>query len=431
MSSLGKNRKSGLRINFRVAALALFLMQSALAPQSGAAQTFSVPYTFQGSPIGEFPYAGVAIDRAGNLYGTTSEFGDNADGTVYKLPVSFDYHVVDLLYNFPSHNNEFPGGAFPFGGVTFGPDGSLYGTTEGYGMGGNPSGTVFKLQPPLTICKSITCPWTETVLYTFQGGSDGAHPYYGEVAFDQTGNIYGTTRLGGQYGEGTVYELTHSGNTWTDTVLHSFGGIGDGKFPMHNVIFDRMGNLYGTTHGNGNGNYGTVFQLVPTGSGWTENVLYSFSGTGSAGIFPSAGLIIDQSGNLYGATSGEGTNGAGTVFELTPTGGTWAFTILYALSGSISDGPVGNLVIDNNGDLFGAAAGLTLGSHGWVFELIPSNGGWTYVDLHDFSGGADGAEPLSDLTLDAQGNLFGTASLGGVMGACGGGGCGVVWEITF
>ena len=237
-------------------------------------------------------------------------------------------------------------------------------------------------------------------------------------------------KKGGQYGQGTVYELTRSGNTWTNTVLHSFGGTGDGKFPEHNVIFDRAGNLYGTTHGNGNGNYGTVFQLVPTGSGWTENILYSFSESGSAGVFPAAGRLMDQSGNLYGATTGLGTNGAGAVFELTPSGGgllrfcTLSAEAYRTVRSAISSWTAMAIcMVPLLASLLAAMAGFSNSS---PF----SNGGWTYVDLHDFTGGADGAEPIGNLTLDAQGNLFGTASVGGSMGTCGGNGCSVVWEIT-
>src|SRR5208282_1998382 len=206
-----------------------------------------------------------------------------------------------------------PDGGYPIAGVTLDRAGNLYSTAFlGGGAGGfgtvyqlkpRASGTVFNLTPFPSFCKTALCPWKETLLYSF-GPPDGITPNLGDLLFDQAGNIYGTTIYGGNQSSGTVYELTPSGSGWTECVLHSFSGR-DGAFPNNGVIFDNAGNLYGTTTGGGSGNSGTVFKLTPSGSGcqgWTESILYSFQ-NGRDGGAPYAGLIFDPSGNLYGASS--------------------------------------------------------------------------------------------------------------------------------
>ena len=180
---------------------------------------------------------------------------------------------------------------------------------------------VYSLSPPATGCKTALCPWTETILYQFTGGSDGSNPG-GNLTFDRAGNLYGTTPYGGAFGQGTVFKLTPSNGGWTESVLHSFTGGSDGEQPNGGVILDEAGNLYGTTwEGGGSGCWGpgcgTVFQLTPSGSGWKENILYSFQ-YGTDGGYPIGGLIFDPSGNLYGTTTSGGSGGGGTVFELSP-----------------------------------------------------------------------------------------------------------------
>jgi len=192
--------------------------------------------------------------------------------------------------------------------VVFGPDGTLYGTTI-YGGGGSclgGCGTVYNLKPPPTACKTALCPWTETILYRFTNGQDGASPG-GDLVFDQQGNIYGMD-FGVANDPGAVYELTRSGGTWTERTLYHFSGGADGAQPYGGVTFDPSGNIYGVTRVGGAYSLGTVFQLTPSGSGWTENVLYSFQ-NGSDGEEPLAGLILDGAGNLYGTSSDGGTGG--------------------------------------------------------------------------------------------------------------------------
>ena len=239
-----------------------------------SAQTWTVIHNF--NPLnGGNPAAGVTRDAAGNLYGTTSEgldAGLTRYGTVFKLAPTETGWVFTTLYVFKRLD-----GANPMARVIFGPDGALYGTTY---YGGNGYGVVYRLQPPAEFCRPGNCPWTETVLYSFQGGSDGAYPGYGDLAFDQQGNIYGTTIAGGDgclHGLcGVVFKLTRSGASWSYSVIYSFQGGGDGENPDGSLVLDASGNLYGTTDDGGGGDLGVVYKLTPSGSGWTESVLYTF-----------------------------------------------------------------------------------------------------------------------------------------------------------
>ena len=335
-------------------------------------------------------------------------------GTVYQLKRHGSSYIHNQLHTFAGGND----GEQPFGGVIFGPDGALYGTTSAGGPNG--AGTVFSLRPPVTACHTALCPWTETLLYDV-GSSNLGYPIYGEVAFDQSGNLYGTTAFGGQQGYGAVYELNRSGGGWTAKVLYSFGDP-DAHFPGHNVVLDSAGNLYGTTDTGGYYDEGAIFQLVPSGSGWSENILYSFGDpqTGIGG-YPVAGLIMDRAGNFYGGTVGDST--AASVFELSYSGNGWQVTALhsFAVSNNVI-GPFGNLVMDNNGNLYGTTEMLGASGLGNIFKLSPSGNGWTYTDLYDFTNNGDGEYPTGDLTMDANGNLYGT-NLGEK-------GQGVVWELT-
>ena len=197
----------------------------------------------------------------------------------------------------------------------------------------------------------------------------------------------------------------------------------DGANPSNGLILDSTGNLYSTTALGGSGAHGTVFELMSSGSGWTENILYNFTG-GNDGSDLFAGLIFDGSGNLYGATSGAGTGGGGTVFELTPSTGSWTLNTFYSFTGGSRCGPLGSLFIQA-GSLYGITNCGGANHLGSVFKLTPSGGGWTYTSLHDFTGGTDGKIPFGNVVFDADGNIYGTASAGGSHGV------GVVWEITF
>jgi uncharacterized repeat protein (TIGR03803 family) len=386
--------------------------------RSAQSQTFQVIHSFNGVD-GQNPYAGLTIDRGGNLYGTTFQGGADGAGTVFKLAPRGSGWIFNPLHSFSRSD-----GASPEGRVVFGPDGTLYGTTTFGGLDGCPSGcgTVFNLRPPATACKTGLCPWTKTVLHRFTGGFDGSYPVSGDLVFDDTGDIYGTTSTGGR-GYGVVFELTPSG---TESVLYAFlGGLVAG--PASGVILDNAGNLYGTTTNQG----GALYQLMPSGVGWAENTLFTFENNGN-GWYPYGGLIFDHSGNIYGTTYSGGINHGGTAFEATSSNGMWTLNVIYSFRGfPLCDGPSASLVMDVAGNLYGTTVCGPQG-YGSVFKLTPSAGGWTYTDLHDFTGNSDGAYPYSNVVLDTSGNLYGTASAGGLYGGdcVGSMGCGVVWEIT-
>ena len=422
MANPSRLRNLILTLGAATAVLAIAFVLIVVATQPSQAQTFKVLHIFTGGQDGANPEAGVTLDKAGNLYGTAYVGGSGA-GTVYKLTHKGSGWIFNPLYAF--HGSD---GAYPIARVIFGPNGTLYGTTsEGDGYG-----AVFNLRPSPSACKSALCPWTETVLQAFdnQAGSAGALPGNGDLIFNQAGNIYGTTvyEEGPNYGYGVVYELMpKSGGGYTESPVYVFSQS-DGTYPYNGVIFDNAGNLYGTTTGRGGyWGYGNVFQLVPANGGWTENVLYSFQG-GNDGSYPYAGLILDQSGNLYGATSNGGTGIGGTVFKLTPSGDGWTYSLIYSFTGYNNCGPYGTLAMDGSGNLYGTTPCGGANHTGSVFKLTPSGNSWTYTSLHDFTGGSDGGNPYCNVAIDANGNLYGTAFYGGT-GNCVAG-CGVVWEIT-
>ena len=400
--------------------LALGLALTAVAAQPTQAQTFTVLHSFTGRADGGGPQAGLAMDTAGNFYGTAAFGGSHESGTVFKLKQSGSGWVFTPLYAFQG----IPDGDEP-GAVIVGPDGSLYGTTVGGGNSGCRfigCGTVFNLKPPVHPSPSVLASWTESVLYRFTGGTDAANPNPDKLAVDQAGNLYGTTHAYGTYGRGSVFKLTLASGMWTESLLYSFTGGSDGAGPVAGVIFDRAGNLYGTTVEGGTYGYGTVYELMSSGSGWAEHVLYSFQG-GSDGEYPQGGLLFDTFGKIYGTT--EGTyQYPGTAFMLTPSDYGWIQTVLHGFTGGDGANPGDALIMGANADLYGTTTqGGSIGV-GVVFELAASGGGWTYTVLHDFSGNGDGGFPYGDLVVDANGVLYGTTSEGGTHGQ------GVVFEIT-
>lgn len=424
----------------RTAALAMAIVfaLAIIATPTAQAQTFTVIHNFTNGGDGGQPVAGLTIDAAGNLYGTTYIGGAYNSGIAFELRHSGSGWVLTPLHTFGGvARND---GACPWGRILLAQDGTLYGTTAG---GGQPTGcfvgnncdtgcgTVFHLAPSLAAAKATVAPWNETVVHRFAGGSDGSSPS-GALIFDQSGTIYGTTEFGGSTNWGTIYKLMPSGSEWTESILHSFIYMTeDGAAPIGGVTFDQAGNLYGTTFYGGDLNCeyagcGVVFQLSPSGSSWIEQTLHAFNG-GSDGAYSYGGVIIDPSGNLYGTANQGGTGGGGTVFDLTPVnGGGWNFNTLYTFL-SLGGGPSGpgdTPAMDAAGNLYGTTYLDGAYFFGAVFKLTPSNGGWTYTSLHDFTGGSDGAGPISNVVFDVNGNLYGTTSEGGAYGY------GVVWEIT-
>ena len=378
--------------------------------------TFNLLHNFTGGSDGREPDAGLTMDRGGNLYGTAFEGGNGCGtlgcGTVFKLAHKGSTWVFNPLYAFAGGTD----GASPEARVTVGPDGSLYGTTVSggvgscYGVGGYGCGTVFNLRPAPRPCTTAPCSWIEMPLYRFSGEADGSQPR-AEVIVDQAGDLYGTTYSGGSAGFGVVYKLTSTHGNWTESVLHSFTQGSDGQHPSGGLIFDQSGNLYATTSAGGQYGYGTVFQLKPTGSGRVENILYNFQGASDGGS-PTASLISDQAGSLYGTTNSGGSKGGGTVFELSPSSGGWTFSALYNLDPPYHGPANGGLSIDASGNLYGANVGGGYYGGGSVFKLVPSDGKWTPIILYQFTseppgGGGDGGYP-NGVMLDANGNLFGT-----------------------
>jgi uncharacterized repeat protein (TIGR03803 family) len=340
-----------------------------------------------------------------------------------------------LLYSFGAASKD---GSGPNASLISDSNGNFYGTTEAGGSHG--AGTVFELSP------AANETWTENVLYNFgAAASDGEAPQ-GSLLMDSLGNLYGTTSSGGTYGDGTVFELVHKADgAWTEKTLHEFAysaGKTDGSTPMGGLIFDYAGNLVGTTASGGTGN-GTVFQLKKeSDESWTEQVLYSFTYDPSAspadGSQPQGNLVIDKKGNLYGTTLYGGNapaiafdNGAGTIFELSPTAnGGYEESALYEFSSSDpqlipyegADGayPAPNLVIDAQGNLYGIANAIfsyetfQADPTGVAFEVLADQVANGDLFLYEFgSYPTDAVSPLSPPIRDAKGNLYGISGLGG------------------
>src|SRR5580692_4105775 len=261
---------------------------------------------------------------------------------------------------------------------------------------------------------------SEQVLYSFcstSGCGDGEQPTAGMI-FDKLGNLYGTTTKGGFYGQGTVFELIPNNGTWTEKVLHSFNANGkDGYFPAAALIFDAAGNLYGTTvHGGSSSNCydgcGTVFELTPGANGkWTEKILHEFKG--ADGDLPDSSLILDAAGNLYGTTFGGGATDYGLVFELTLSNGKWTENVPHEFNGTSGSVPRAGVILDGSGNLYGTTDSGGTHISGTVFQLIPNNGKWTAKVLHNFGSGSDGSFPSADLVRDHAANLYGTTASGG------------------
>lgn len=262
---------------------------------------------------------------------------------------------------------------------------------------------------------------SEKVLFDFSLGGDGAYPT-GELVFDAKGRLYGTTENGGANFYGTVFQLTHSGSGWTEKVLYSFSNTSDGAYPSGALVFDKAGNAFGTAVSGGStscsNGCGTVFELVPgSNNSWTFSVIYSFTG-GSDGFAPAfGGLILDTSGNLYG-TAEMGGKGSGTVFKLTHTKSGWKERTLYAFRGGSDAGyPLSGLSWNADGNLYGATVRGGTGNAGAVFQLKHVASGWKEKVIYNFTGGNDGAYPeYGGVTLNAAGDVYGTVAGGGKSG---------------
>jgi uncharacterized repeat protein (TIGR03803 family) len=421
------------QIRFEIAASCLAAMLLLLPITSSAREPTSkekVIYSFQGGADGAGPMSDLTLDTAGNLYGTTSQGGTGTAcktgcGTVFELKRTKGVWNEEVLYSFLWGKD----GLAPEAGVIFDTVGNLYGTTQ-WGGSGN-AGTVFKLIP------NSHGGWTEAIIYSFSyTGSAGMFPA-ADLTFDPQGNLYGTTTQGGdpQCGCGAVFELTPQSNgTWTEATIHAFTGAPDGYLPISGIVLDSAGNLYGVTESGGIGSCGRVYSIPGCGafyrltrnrdSTWTESVLYSFVRGGGLGVLPSGGVLFDQANHVFGVTR-QGGDGFGTVFDLSDSlGNGWRQHVLHIAYGK-PDGiaPVGRLVTDTNGNLFGVEQSV-------VFELAHSQDGWIERILHTFVGPPDGGQPSAGLTFDSSGNLYGATQTGGTETPTCRFGCGTVYEIT-
>jgi len=417
----------------------------------------TVLYSFTGGADGAIPYAGLARDAEGNLYGTTYYGGLNAGGgvnahvglgVVFKLDTSGHETVLHTFMGVED-------GQYPAAGVTMDASGNLYGTT--YAGGTSNLGVIYK----------VDATGQESVLYTFTG-QGGASPVSGLI-LDNSGNLYGTAQYGGATGNGVVFKLSPAGQ---ETVLYSFTGLADGGVPEAGLIRDAEGNLYGTDSQGAVGNCGfgcgVLFKLDPAGR---LTVLYSFTG-GTAGGKPSSGVIRDAAGNLYGTTIG--TDGSGgvymvdtagqeTVLYIPPDGSSYnqSGELLYAdgnfygtTAGGYENGgmiykvdaagigaavynfpleangyyPLSGVTRDNSGDLYGTTYDGGSASWGVVYKLDAAG---RDTVLYNFTGGTDGGAPAAGVILDAAGNLYGTTEYGGFPpGNCSQEvGCGVVYKV--
>jgi uncharacterized repeat protein (TIGR03803 family) len=299
--------------------------------------------------------------------------------------------------------------------------GNLYGTSV---LGGDfGSGTVFQLTPSGN-------GWTHTVLYSFHGGTDGGEPYKG-VTLDSQGNLYGTAVTGGggscEGGCGVAYKLTNSGGVWTQAVIHAFTGGADGSGPGTGLTIGSHGVLYGMTPTGGANGQGVIFLLRPLQNGtWNLKVIHAFTG-GSDGGGGSAGRLLRYKGSLYGVTTTGGANGKGVAFKLTHPVGGWQFTTLYAFQGQPDAGfPYGALAPDSHGRLYGTTYYDGANNLGSVYELARQpDDTWKETVLYSFQGGRDGSGSISNVVFDKTGAMYGTTSAGGA--SCN---CGVIFKLS-
>lgn len=419
-----------------------------------AANKEKVVYAFKGGTDGANPAASLIADSSGNLYGTTGFGGDSSChltsnhfvdhrvkenpgcGIVFKLSTTGHETILHIF------SGDKDGGGPP-GALFEDAKGNLFGVTAEGGAKNaftcrRGCGTVFEIKPG----------GSKTLVYAFQGGNDGVAPD-GTLAVDSSGNFYGTTAVGGSDancgtngpGCGTVFELTPGG---VESILHTFSDArSDGAYPGGTLVLDKSGNIYGITPAGGSDadcglgadGCGVLFEIS---SGGVETILHRFTG-GSDGAYPSGTLVMDSAGTIYFTTSGGGGDtdcglgpyGCGVLFKLTSGG---AMTVLHVFSGG-SDGayPVGSVLVDSRGNLFGTTGGggstknCGLGGSfgcGIVYELASSG---KETVLHAFTGGkSDGAYPISGL-LSLNNRLYGTTVTGGT--GCGKAGCGVVFEV--
>jgi uncharacterized repeat protein (TIGR03803 family) len=381
---------SPLIANALTTIMALTFVGATIAAPSAQAQTFTTVYGFTGSTDGANPYAGLIRDDKGNMYGVAGGGGASGNGTVWKVRSS---GKLTILYSFTGS----PDGTNPHGtSVTRDSEGNLYGTTAAGGSSGD--GTVWMLDTS----------GTETVLHSF-AGSDGQSPFSG-VLRTANGDLYGTTNQGGSSDDGTVWKLSSDG---TLTTLHSFVGS-DGQNPFYTGLhMDQAGDLYGVTEEGGASGCGTLFEIT---SGSAFETVHNFSSSPD-GCYPTGTVAEDTKGNLYGTAQAGGSPGFGTVWKLHIKSG--KLTVLYSFSSSDGAYPLGGVLRDSTGTLYGTTVEGGASNDGTVWSLSSSG---TFTTLHSFVG-SDGQYPYCIPVRDKSGALFGTTFDGGFASS------GTVWKI--
>lgn len=399
-----------------------------------SAQTETVLYSFGSEGDIADPAYGLAIDGKGNLYAVSQYGGVELGGGIAQLrPNSDGSWTETLIHSFHRGTDD---GFLPLAEVVVDGNGNVFATTSkggnGYCRGG--CGTIVELK------QDHVGGWGEKIIYNFKGGTggwDGVSP--AQLALDSDGNIYGITTLGGHQNYGTFYQLTHGANgSWGESTRFDLSGD-SAAYPTGGLAKDSRGNLYGTTAWGGDYGYGTVFELSPhLGGKWSERVLYSFTdeGGGTFGPKPNGNLAMDGQGNLYGTTYTGGITsyqcpeGCGFVYKLARgSDGNWTKQVIYTFLGFMVDGanPRDGVILDPAGNLYGTtewggggggttcSAGNNVLFCGTVFELSPQpDGSWKETILHSFTGGiTDGVGPFGRLVFDTAGNLYGTTAAGG------------------
>lgn len=415
----------------RSTVLLSFAAASILATDAFAG-TETVLYAFHGGTDGATPYAVPTLGTDGNLYGTTLYGGTAGYGIVYELVKSGNGWSEHVLHSFAGGSD----GETPYGGVVLDSKGDIYGGTRSGGSSN--CGAVYELRP------GRHGKWAEKILYNFAGNQDCEGGPGGALTLDSKGNLYGGTLgdspCGGYYYYGTVFELRRTRSGWKEHDLHDFCG-NDGDGPTYGqLVFDPAGNLYGTSGFGGSGGLGVVFELSPQAyHQWAFTAIHSF--TSDEGGVADGGLMIDGSGNLYGATADGGSEGNGAVYEFAPQGGgVWNQSTPHIFGGA-PDGvlPFQNPVTDAQGNLFGTTySGGNIAqcydACGTIYELVPQEGGgWSESVVYDFgvqANGTDGYQPVAGLIRDSSGNFYGTTTKGGAVSGKRPCDCGVVYEFT-
>lgn len=408
-------------------AIPILLLAVVCSVKAQPVSSGKVIYTFQGGADGSEPYSDLTLDASGNLYGTTFSGGTGCNGygcgTVYELVRGKNSWQHQVLYSFTDN----PDGAEPQSGVVFDSSGNLYGATE---AGGNLGcGVVYKLAP------NSQGGWTESVLYSFTCLSSGAFPR-SDLVFDNQGNLYGTTYggatgtgfCGGQFsgfsGCGTVFRLSpNSDGSWTETAIYNFQGAPDAAIPYGALVPDGKGGFYGASEYGGSGGCSTghgdfdppdgcsaVYELTPSGAGWTETVIYSFFRGRGFARNPSGGFVVGGPNLLFGS-SWSGGNGLGTLFRLDQSGKVWTQSILHRFYGN-PDGrtPVGRLAKGPQDTWIGVTNSGGANRYGTVFAVEPGKSGLQERVLFNLDGSI--GNPESGPVVDSQGHIYGTAVTG-------------------